>query len=71
MGCKAKPAGAIYQFSISRAACVEDKGMTLPEATGSANAINVQATGDAEGCDYRRDVGGYRSCARCAATAWM
>lgn len=46
MGYKGKAAGAIYQFSIPRAASVEDEGMPLPEAMGSANAINFQATGD-------------------------
>jgi hypothetical protein len=46
MGYKGKAAGAIYQFSIPRAASVEDEGTTLPEAMGSANAINFQATGD-------------------------
>jgi hypothetical protein len=46
MGYKGKAAGAIYQFSIPRAAPVEDEGMTLPEAMGSANAINFQGTGD-------------------------
>ena len=46
MGYKGKAAGAIYQFSIPRAASVEDEGMTLPEAMGSANAINFQGTGD-------------------------
>jgi hypothetical protein len=45
MGYKGKANGAIYQFSIPRAATVEDEGMAVPEAMGSANAINFQATG--------------------------
>jgi hypothetical protein len=46
MGYKGKANGAIYQFSIPRAEAVEDEGMAMPEAMGSANAINFQATGD-------------------------
>jgi hypothetical protein len=46
MGYKGKANGAIYQFSIPRSATVEDEGMAVPEAMGSANAINFQATGD-------------------------
>jgi hypothetical protein len=46
MGYKGKANGVIYQFSIPRAATVEDDGMAVPEAMGSANAINFQATGD-------------------------
>jgi hypothetical protein len=46
MGFKGKANGTIYQFSISRADGVQDEGMVLPEAMGSANAINFQATGE-------------------------
>jgi hypothetical protein len=45
MGYKGKANGAIYQFSIPRADAVEEEGMSLPEAMGSANGINFQATG--------------------------
>jgi hypothetical protein len=45
IGYKGKANGAIYQFSIPRADAVQDEGMTVPEAMGSANAINFQATG--------------------------
>jgi hypothetical protein len=45
MGYKGKANGAIYQFSIPRADTVQDEGKTIPEAMGSANAINFQATG--------------------------
>jgi hypothetical protein len=45
MGFKGKANGAIYQFSIPRSASVEEEGMAVPEAMGSANAINFQATG--------------------------
>jgi hypothetical protein len=46
IGYKGKASGPIYQFSIPRAEAVADGGMTVPEAMGSANAINFQATGD-------------------------
>jgi hypothetical protein len=46
MGYKGKANGAIYQFSIPRAEAVEDQGIAIPEAMGSANGINFQATGD-------------------------
>src|SRR4051812_31196442 len=45
MGVKGKANGAIYQFSIPRAEPVKDHGMVVPEAMGSANAINFQSTG--------------------------
>jgi hypothetical protein len=45
MGYKGKANGAIYQFSIPRAEAVRDEGMAVPEAMGSANAINFQGTG--------------------------
>jgi len=46
LGFKGKAAGPIYQFSIPRAQPVEDDGMVVPEAMGSANGINFQATSD-------------------------
>jgi hypothetical protein len=45
MGFKGKANGAIYQFSIPRSDPVQDEGMVVPEAMGSALAINFQATG--------------------------
>lgn len=45
MGHKGKTNGAIYQFSIPRAQPVKEGGMVLPEAMGSAIAINFQPTG--------------------------
>jgi hypothetical protein len=45
MGRKGKANGAIYQFSIPRADPVKDAGMVVPEAMGSAIAINFQGTG--------------------------
>lgn len=45
MGFKGKANGAIYQFSIPRADPVQDEGMVVPEAMGSAIAVNFQGTG--------------------------
>lgn len=45
IGHKGKDTGGVYQFSIPRAEPVKDEGMTLPEAMGSAIAINFQPTG--------------------------
>src|SRR6185436_5362905 len=45
LGVKGKNNGGIYQFSIPRAEPIKDGGMTVPEAMGSANAINFQPTG--------------------------
>ena len=45
LGTKGKNNGGVYQFSIPRAEPVTDGGMQVPEAMGSANAINFQATG--------------------------
>ena len=45
MGYKGKANGGIYQFSIPRADPVKAHGMTVPEAMGSAIAINFQPTG--------------------------
>ncbi len=46
MGYKGKANGGVYQFSIPRADPVQDEGMSVPEAMGSANAVNFEATGD-------------------------
>ena len=45
LGAKGKNNGGIYQFVIRRAEPVKDGGMDVPEAMGSANAINFQPTG--------------------------
>jgi len=45
MGHKGKVNGGVYQFSIPRAEPIKDSGMDVPEAMGSANAINFQPTG--------------------------
>jgi hypothetical protein len=45
LGFKGKNNGGIYQFSIRRAETVKDGGMEVPEAMGSAIAINFQPTG--------------------------
>jgi hypothetical protein len=45
LGAKGKNNGGVYQFSIPRAQPVTDGGMEIPEAMGSANAINFQPTG--------------------------
>jgi len=45
IGRKGKANGAIYQFSIPRAEPVKEGGMVVPEAMGSAIAINFQGTG--------------------------
>jgi hypothetical protein len=45
MGYKGKANGGVYQFSIPRAEAVKDDGMDVPEAMGSATAINFQPTG--------------------------
>jgi hypothetical protein len=46
MGYKGKDNGGVYQFSIPRAAPITEEGMAVPEAMGSAIAINFQPTGD-------------------------
>src|SRR5260221_171271 len=48
MGRKGKANGGVYQFSIPRAKSVRDGGMEVPEAMGSAIAINFQPTGGAK-----------------------
>src|SRR4051794_14790273 len=45
MGFKGKANGPVFQFSIPRAEPVKDAGMEVPEAMGSAIAINFQGTG--------------------------
>jgi hypothetical protein len=45
MGYKGKATNGIYQFSIPRTEAVKDDGMDVPEAMGSAIAINFQPTG--------------------------
>jgi hypothetical protein len=45
LGVKGKNNGGIYQFSIRRAEPIKDGGMEVPEAMGSAIAINFEPTG--------------------------
>ncbi len=45
LGHKGKVSGGVYQISIPRAEQIKDGGMDVPEAMGSANAINFQPTG--------------------------
>jgi hypothetical protein len=45
MGYAGKANNGVYQFSIPRAKPVKDAGMAVPEAMGSAIAINFQPTG--------------------------
>jgi biotin operon repressor len=45
IGYKGKANNGIYQFSIPRAETVKEDGMEVPEAMGSATAINFQPTG--------------------------
>ena len=42
---KGKPNGGVYQFSIPRAEPIRDHGAVVPDAMGSAIAINFQPTG--------------------------
>jgi hypothetical protein len=46
LGHKGKVSGGVYQVSIPRIEPVREGGMDVPEAMGSANAINFQATGN-------------------------
>ena len=48
LGHKGKVSGGVYQFNIPRAEPIKDGGMEVPEAMGSANAINFQPTGSAK-----------------------
>jgi biotin operon repressor len=45
LGRKGKNNGGIYQVSVPRAEPVKEHGMEVPEAMGSATAINFQPTG--------------------------
>jgi hypothetical protein len=45
LGRKGKMNGGVYQVSVPRAEPVKDGGMEVPDAMGSAIAINVQPTG--------------------------
>jgi uncharacterized protein DUF1259 len=45
LGHKGKISGGVYQISIPRVEQIKDGGMDVPEAMGSANAINFQPTG--------------------------
>jgi hypothetical protein len=45
LGYKGKVNGGVYQFSVKRADPVKEAGMGVPEAMGSAIAINFQPTG--------------------------
>ncbi|MGF9760170.1 DUF1259 domain-containing protein [Microvirga sp. 0TCS3.31] len=45
LGRKGKVNGGVYQVSVPRAEPVKDSGMEVPEAMGSAIAINIQSTG--------------------------
>jgi hypothetical protein len=45
LGRKGKMNGGVYQVSVPRAEAVKDSGMEVPEAMGSAIAINIQPTG--------------------------
>jgi hypothetical protein len=46
LGAKGKVNGGVYQVSLKRAETVSDAGMAVPEAMGSAEAINFQPTSD-------------------------
>jgi hypothetical protein len=45
LGRKGKANGAVYQVSVPRAETPKDNGLEVPEAMGSAIAINFQSTG--------------------------
>ena len=45
LGAKGKVNGGVYQVSLKRAGMVSDAGMAVPDAMGSAEAINIQPTG--------------------------
>jgi hypothetical protein len=46
LGTKGKVNGGVYQVSLKRAGTVNNAGMAVPEAMGTAEAINFQPTGD-------------------------
>jgi hypothetical protein len=45
LGAKGNVAGGVYQVGIKRAETIQDGGMDVPVAMGSAEAINFQPTG--------------------------
>lgn len=45
LGTKGKIAGGVYQIGIPRSAPITERGMAVPPAMGSAEAINFQPTG--------------------------
>ena len=45
LGAKGKVVGGVYQVGIPRAETINDSGMEVPTAMGSAEAINFQPTG--------------------------
>ncbi|MEI9425664.1 DUF1259 domain-containing protein [Mesorhizobium sp. Cs1299R1N1] len=45
LGHKGKVNGGVYQVSIARAETIKDDGMEVPDAMGSAIAVNFQPTG--------------------------
>jgi hypothetical protein len=45
LGAKGKMNSGVYQVSLKRAGTVSDAGMAVPDAMGSAEAINFQPTG--------------------------
>jgi len=45
LGAKGQTAGGVYQVNIKRAETIQDGGMEVPVAMGSAEAINFQPTG--------------------------
>ena len=45
LGAKGKVNSGVYQVSLKRAGTVSDAGMAVPDAMGSAEAINFQPTG--------------------------
>jgi len=45
LGAKGQIAGGVYQVNIKRAETIQDGGMEVPVAMGSAEAINFQPTG--------------------------
>jgi hypothetical protein len=46
LGAKGKVNGGVYQVSLKRAGTIADAGMAVPEAMGTAEAINFQPTGE-------------------------
>jgi Domain of Unknown Function (DUF1259) len=46
LGAKGKLNGGVYQVSLKRAGTIADAGMAVPDAMGTAEAINFQPTGD-------------------------